>query len=332
VNILSEFATVPSISDRLTGHKRPLCWNMTQADLYCEELKTQSIRDLELAKRLVGLRVNAEHIAWLCEQSYEKILKHVFASYLANRGTRVEVIDGKLRRASLAGQQWRISTLDIMRDVSRAFFDVLLGRDRIREKGERQPFGATAIAQPADLWKNFEASMEKMIDQTSNTIESSLLLTPTIQNCTKENFLTSASSWALAKSFFQPLPSESKENDPLSFLEMYLRNYMEGIRGNFSVQGFDEVTKLMTRLIKTYYAFVLRAIMMAYWLLPLSEASRYPMPEYHSENLKKFREFEPQLIDFYGAMTVELERLIEASAYFNEAIVDLRKFMDKARD
>src|SRR5215475_3815653 len=101
---------------------------MTETDLYCEELKTQSIRDLELAKRLIGLRCNAEHIAWLCEQSYEKILKHVFASFLSSRGVRVEVIDGKLRRASLAGQQWRISTLDIARDVSRAFFDVLLGR------------------------------------------------------------------------------------------------------------------------------------------------------------------------------------------------------------
>ncbi|MEO9294601.1 MAG: hypothetical protein ABI347_03265 [Nitrososphaera sp.] len=305
---------------------------MTQVDLYCEELKTQSIRDLELAKRLVGLRVNAEHIAWLCEQSYEKILKHVFASYLASRGVRVEVIDGKLRRAALAGQQWRISTLDIARDVSRAFFDILLRRDRMREKNERQsPSARTLLAQPTDLWQNLETSMEKVIDQTSNTIESSLLLSLTIQNCTKENFLNSASSWALAAPYFQPSPStESKEKDPLSFLESFLRNNMEGIRANFSIQGFDEATKLMTRLTKTYYAFVLRAIMMAYWLLPLSETSRYPMPEYHSENLKKFREFESQLIDFYAVVAIELERLIESSAYFNEAMADLRKFMEKA--
>ena len=300
---------------------------MTQVDLYCEELKTQSIRDLELAKRLVGLRVNAEHIAWLCEQSYEKILKHVFASYLASRGARVEVIDGKLRRASLAGQQWRISTLDIARDVSRAFFDILLGRDR----SERQPPSArTLLAQPMDLWRNLETSMEKVIDQTSNTVESNLLLSLTIQNCTKENFLNSASSWALAAPYFQPsLSTESKENDPLSFLESFLRNNMEGTRANFSIQGFDEATKLMTRLTKTYYSFVLRAIMMAYWLLPLSETSRYPMPEYHCENLKKFREFESQLIDFYAVVTIELERLIESSAYFNEAMADLRKFMEK---
>lgn len=300
---------------------------MTQVDLYCEELKTQSIRDLELAKRLVGLRVNAEHIAWLCEQSYEKILKHVFASYLASRGARVEIIDGKLRRASFAGQQWRISTLDIARDVSRAFFDILLGRER----SERQsPSARTLLAQPIDLWRNLETSMEKVIDQTSNTVESNLLLSLTIQNCTKENFLNSASSWALVAPYFQPsLSTESKENDPLSFLESFLRNNMEGTRANFSIQGFDEATKLMTRLTKTYYSFVLRAIMMAYWLLPLSETSRYPMPEYHYENLKKFREFESQLIDFYAVVTIELERLIESSAYFNEAMADLRKFMEK---
>lgn len=55
---------------------------MTKADLYSEELKTQSIRDLKLAKMLVERKTNAEHIAWLCEQSYEKILKHVFQAIL----------------------------------------------------------------------------------------------------------------------------------------------------------------------------------------------------------------------------------------------------------
>jgi len=312
---------------------------MTETDLYCEELKSQSIRDLELAKRLIGLRSNAEHIAWLCEQSYEKILKHVFASFLSSRGVRVEVIDGKLRRASLAGQQWRISTIDIARDVSRAFFDVLLGRDAIRERDEKRS-RATVIAQPTQLWEDFEVSMEKMIDEASNTIESNLLLSLTLQNCTKENFLNPSSSWTLAKSFFQP-PSSStsatlieggKKNDPLSFLDTYFRNNMEGVRGNFSVQGFGEATSLMTRLTKTYYAFVLRAILMAYWILPLSETSRYPMPEYHSENLKKFREFEPQLVDFYGVVSKEIEHLIEESAHFNEAIADLRKFMERGRD
>jgi len=303
---------------------------MTQADLYCEELKTQSIRDLDLAKRLVGSRVNAEHVAWLSEQSYEKILKYAFASYLAAQGTRVEVIDGKLRRTSLAGQQWRLSTLDIARDISRGFFDMLLGREKkIAGDGEKHPHSRLMIATPIDLWKKFETSTEKIIDQSANMIESSLLLTSTIQNYTSQNFLDSSSSWTFAKSFFQPSSSEPTERGASSSsLEDYLRNNMEGIRGKFSIQGFDEATNLVIRLTKAYYSFVLRAIMMAPWLLPLSEASRYPMPEYHSENLKNFREFELQLLDFYATVCVELERLIEASGHFNEAIADLRRFTD----
>ena len=300
---------------------------MTQADLYCEELKTQSIRDLDLAKRLIGLRVNAEHVAWLCEQSYEKILKYALASYLAAQDTRVEVIDGKLRRTSLAGQQWRLSTLDIARDISRVFFDTLLGRDKATGNRGKHPNGRLMIATPIDLWKKFETSTEEIIDQSANMIESSLLLTSTIQNYTSQNFLDSSSSWTFAKSFLQPSSSTLTEiGASSSSLEDYLRNNMEGIREKFSIQGFDEATKLMIRLTKTYYSFVLRAIMMAPWLLPLSEASRYPMPEYHSENLKNFREFEPQLLDFYAAVCVELERLIEASGHFNEAIADLRRF------
>ena len=85
---------------------------------------------------------------------------------------------------------------------------------------------------------------------------------------------------------------------------------------------------LLTRLLKVYYSFVLRAIMMGHWILPLSEASRYPMPEYHSVNLKQFRESEGQLIEFYSVICIELERLIEASSHYNEAMVDLRKFVD----
>ena len=307
---------------------------MTEADLYCEELKTQSIRDLKLAKVLVERKTNAEHIAWLCEQSYEKILKHVYSNHLAGIGIRVEVIDGKLRRASLAGQQWRINTLDIARDISRVFFDLLFGRDRTGQNAGYPGSHRSLISEPGDIWKNFESSMEKMIEQASIAVDSSLLISRTTENYTKEQFLRSTSSWNLmpdAPNQTSQLSSQMRINgaaNPFEYLEKVGRDYLESVRANFSIQGFDVAAELFGRLLRVYYSFVLRAVMMGFWLLPLSEASRYPMPEYHSKNLKQFRESEPQLIDFYSVVCEELERLIEASSHFNEAMADMRRFLD----
>lgn len=311
---------------------------MTEADVYSEELKVQSVRDLELARRLAGLRIHSEHIAWLCEQSYEKILKHVFASYLANQGARVEVIDGKLRRATLAGSQLTAATIDIARDVSRAYFGMILG-DKREANNEKQTSGKSSwplVAEPRKLWTNFEASIEKLFEQTVNALDSSQPFPLTIQNCTKERFLAPSSSWSIFLPLSQKLesllplpqsPSFQKGFDPMTPMEILIRNSFESIRSNFSEEGFARASDLLVRLARGYYSFVLRAIMLAYWLLPLSEAARYPMPEYHSENLKRFREFEQQLVDFYDPVCLELQKLIEASAHFNEVMADLRKFV-----
>lgn len=318
--------------DTLTGQNISKCAEtMTEADLYSEELKTQSIRDLKLAQMLVEKKTNAEHIAWLCEQSYEKILKHVFSNHLASIGIKVEVIDGKLRRTSLAGQQWRINTLDLSRDISRLFFDLLFGRGGTRQYGKHSGPHRPLISEPGDVWKNFEPSMERMIEQASNAVDASLLISRTIQNYTKENFLHSSSSWNLmpaASGQISPLSQVHGGADAFEYFEKVIRGYLEGVRANFSVQGFDVAAELLARLLKVYYSFVLRAVTMGFWLLPLSEASRYPMPEYHSENLKQFRESEPQLLDYYSVVCLELERLIEASSHFNEAMADLRRFVD----
>jgi hypothetical protein len=300
---------------------------MTQAELYSEELKTQSIRDLELAKSLVSQKLHAEHVAWLCDQSYEKILKHVFAHFLAERGVRVEKIDDRLRRPWLAGPVWRFGAIDIVRDLSRVYFDTLLGRDMKPATGERKSRARPMVGPPMDLWNNLEASVEKIISQSATMIDANPVLSSALQNYTKEKFLDASSVWTFTGFISKLMPPDPNTSDQYAFLTAFLQNNLESIRGNFSVEGFEKATNLVIKLTKAYYGFILRAVMLAPWILPLSEASHYPMPEYNSENLKMFRDFEPQLIDYYSVVCKEIEKLIDISGHFNEALTETRKFM-----
>lgn len=274
---------------------------MTEADVYAEELKTQSIRDLALAKKLVADKESPEHIAWLCEQSYEKIVKHVFATYLSHSGARVEVIDGKLRRAS-HGSAWR-STLEITKDVSRAYFRMILMDDN---KLQARPI----IGESREVWHNFQESMERMLDTVTEMIE---------LRYNNSTFMQNFSQASIA-AFSNPL-------DPLPTMELLIRANLESVKKNFSEGGFVKLTDLLLRLTRGYYDFVLRSVTLAPWLLPLAEASRYPMPEYRSENLKGFRDNQNQLIEYFSGVCNEVQKLVNASSHFNEAMADLKRFM-----
>ena len=101
-------------------------------------------------------------------------------------------------------------------------------------------FSRSLIPEPRDFWSKLELSMEKTIEQTSSAVESSLLLSQTMQNCTKEQFLTSSLSWALAPQMLggeTPLSSPICTIDRLASLEKLVREYFESIKGNFSIQG-----------------------------------------------------------------------------------------------
>jgi HEPN domain-containing protein len=274
---------------------------MTEADVYAEELKTQSIRDLALAKKLVADKGNPEHIAWLCEQSYEKILKHVFATYLSHSGVRVEVIDGKLRRAS-HGSAWR-STVEITKDVSRAYFRMILADE---DKFQGRPI----IGESKEVWQQFQESMERMLDTVTEMIELRYNNSAFMQNFNQASIAAFSNS-------LNPMPN----------METLIKANLESVRNNFSEGGFVELTDLLLRLTRGYYEFVFRSVTLAPWLLPLAEASRYPMPEYRSENLKGFRENENQLIEYFAGVCNEVQKLVQASSHFNEAMADLKKFM-----
>lgn len=274
---------------------------MTEAEVYAEELKTQSIRDLALAKKLLADKESPEHIAWLCEQSYEKILKHVFATYLSHSGIRVEVIDGKLRRAS-HGSAW-MSTIEITKDISRAYFRMILTD---ADKFHLRPI----IGESREMWQKFQESTERMLDTVIEMIELRYNNSTFMQNFNQAS-----------------IAAFSHSVDPIPNMETLIKDNLESVRKNFSEGGFGDLTDLLLRLTQGYYDFVFRSVILAPWLLPLAEASRYPMPEYGSENLKGFRDNKNQLIEYFSGICNEIQKLVDASSHFNEAISDLKSFM-----
>src|SRR2546422_8749971 len=55
--------------------------HMSLEDKFIEELRLQSFRDLEEAEKILENNGYIEHVAWLCEQSYEKLVKYVYAYF-----------------------------------------------------------------------------------------------------------------------------------------------------------------------------------------------------------------------------------------------------------
>jgi hypothetical protein len=284
----------------------------TDAFTYAEELQLQSICDLETARLLAQSKGHPEHIAWLCGQSYEKILKYGYATYLANTGESAEQIKNHFRRMD-SDKPWSAS-LEVVQQTSDTFSQLLLDN-----KG-RYPMAKVLAGALEPQWSKFQQSVNQVLDTTVKIMTTNAIIENTeasiiVKNYTRGNFSAASAMFDSQTIFPSPVLMQS----------------IESLKQNFSKLGFAELTELMFLINKGYLLFIGRAIMLAPWVLPLAEWSSPSHNLTNLHSLRAIRENEVQLVDYFDAVCPHLEKLIEAAGHFNEAIERIYKFTQSTR-
>jgi HEPN domain-containing protein len=77
---------------------------MTQKDDFVKDFKVQVERDLDGAEIILKAAGPLEHVAYLCEQSFEKTIKYVYAYYKLNiKGEQIGAVYQKMKQDSHIG-------------------------------------------------------------------------------------------------------------------------------------------------------------------------------------------------------------------------------------
>ena len=264
---------------------------------FVEESRRQARRDLKSAKVLLeSPDPHLENVAFLLEQSYEKILKAAYVSYKtyaapdswegvykAIHNHNISFVFEMLRNSHehYAGLETRIAA------QCKQITDKLNGLPNELKK---------AMDAPDEAKRNIMAEIDKIERNLERSIK-------------RENFVD----------FVSKLDSNSfketcAKRDGVLECEDWLDGLEHTMPKEFSPSALD------FKNIKKYIVFCYMLLVLAPYTLPHAVASRYPVDECKMKNLEAYRT-SPGLKGFFDELACKIQTLLDSESSFTEQII-----------
>lgn len=292
---------------------------MSLEDKFIEELYLQSLRDLEDAEKILENDGHLEHVAWLCEQSYEKLVKSVYAYFkLKIQNGSVKPAYDKMYNSQHYGSYKLM--INMFREIFGSFrrsFDTktsqIVASASENEKGIADGF--------MDFMKNVNFSqINKELEHKCKSVEEKIGACLSSNNAFKD-FINIATEQSLRKSLdalnFEAIVKETL--DKLSSDPRFKSTNpdFQGILQQVFVNGLEQNIK--------FYGFISYALVLARWILPHASMPRYPIFEYNFDNLAPYRERSNELKLFFRLVIDEIKKLHPKAKEFYEELEYYKK-------
>ena len=269
---------------------------------FLSDLKLQADRDLKGAELVLMHEGPIELVGWLCEQSFEKTVKYVYAYYkLRIQNNPLDSVYEKLKEKSHLGAYELI--INMMREIFRDFWDnfwqSFLTRDVFPEHLKNAMIDNLKKSKISIM-----AQMEKIIDDGATTIGA---LT---QNIEKYDVWLKQSPAEWMQEYmgqFDYANTVATMTNPI-IVDMKKAagpDFSKIVSSTFSPQ-----------FLQSFFAFAIRSMALAVRVLPYFETSRYPAKDFNYSNLRLFREYESELRPYFAYLVQELRNFNVAADNF----------------
>jgi len=280
---------------------------------FIEELRFESFRDLEEAEKILEANGYLEHVAWLCEQSYEKLVKSVYAYFkLKIQNGSVKSVYDKMYESQHYGSYKLI--INMFREIFGSFrksFDTkpaqIVASASENEKGIADGF--------MKFVKNANYSqLNKELEYKCKSIEEKISACLSSNNAFKD-FINIATEQSLRKSL-NDLNFEATVKETIDKLSTDPRfkasnPVFQGMLQQAIISGSEHTIK--------FFGFISYALVLARWILPHASMPRYPILEYNFDNLAPYREKSNELKPFFRLIIDEIKKLHpQAKEFFDE--------------
>ena len=264
---------------------------------YIEESRTQARRDLDSAKLLLSTPdPHLENVAFLLEQSYEKILKAAYVNY----------------RLYTTSDSWKtIYKKTLVHDIGFMF-------DMLRDIHE---YYANLVTQNAEKYGSLIKSFNMFPDSINKIITSpekfrneiiaeianiERAVNHAIKN--KERFVD----------FVSKLNSKSIKETNIKRTE--IPDYLNGLDDFKRMMPNLNNSILNTKALQKYISFLNMLKALAPCTLPHAIASRYPIMKCKMKNLEVYRTA-PNLKDFFGTLAYKTQTLLDSESDFTRYLI-----------
>ena len=288
----------------ITAHIKIILNNIIMIDKnavkYIGENKIQACRDLESAKiLLLSPNPHLENVAFLLEQSYEKILKASYARY-------------KLETTS---NSWEKVYKTVYGHDINFMFEML--------RSIHQDYGKL-IAKPIEAYTSYvklhhvlPEKIEKMINSHEKIVEQIMKgidqLEQDVRYTTKNNdnfvkFLSQLNSKSIKETNIE------RTNIPLSL------DIIDDLKNK--IPNVFNSNMLDIKTLQKYTTFLNMLKALAPYALPHIFAGRYPLKECKMENLKAYRN-SLNLKEFFDVLAYKIQMLLDSEADFTGQIIKI---------
>jgi hypothetical protein len=256
-----------------------------------------------------------EHVAWLSEQSFEKTIKYVYAYYkLKIQKENIDTVYDKMKYKSHLNSTEL--TLNMLREFYVESYQFIMlhlsGNPLIPEQLKilmNDLFKQAKINGAGFFESMFDNAIRKMI--------------PILRK--KEDYVT-----FLKKTNEDGLRQFLNKFDYDQRIEEMTNNVGNDFRKILSPEQISDASFFMSPLLQQkQFRFIMKVIALCRYVLPYTEMSRYPLRECNYENLRLFRELEPQLRPYFILLIGELRKLIKDSDDYIESLVALHGALRK---
>lgn len=257
-----------------------------------------------------------EHVAWHCEQAYEKIIKQIYAYFkLKIQKGSVKSVYEKMYEKQHYGSYRLI--INMFREITRSFRTYLENTfQTITTNSNQLPAGT--FASTSNLYNmipNFNKDLEKKLSNVETTIEKNIANINAfrifLNDATEEKLNAIIEKTDVSKQVLDALNqvktgSKLKTGDAL----------FDGLVDQAANNPIDYLK---------FYGFITKALVLAMWTLPHTSMSRYPSMEHDFENLKAYRDRDSTLGPFFKVLIKEIKSLESESSNFLEMLHQYKK-------
>jgi hypothetical protein len=265
-----------------------------------DELRIQSQRDLNAAERILDGGGHMEHVAWHCEQSYEKIVKFIYAYFKLKilNGNEKSVYEKMYEKQHYGS--YKLVT-NMLREITGSFRSYLKNTfQKIDTNPQEIPIQTFNVL--VNLAKNIVPTLNKQLENSVSNTESTIEKYISDINAFK-NFLNNATAQNLSKAIEA---IDVTRVVPTALNQISESKLMSGD------QLFDEYVKIAISNPNEYqkfYGFISKALILAIWTLPHTSMSRYPILGHNFENLTAYRNRDVTLGPFFKMLIKEIKNM-----------------------
>lgn len=269
----------------------------------------QAQRDLGSAGLILKQNGPIEHVAWFCEQSFEKTVKYVYAFFkLKMQNGNLESVHSKMRERAHFHTDDLV--INMSRELYRGYAEIVFANVKVLTTSLPEELKVAVAELMEKLPKNVIGEFDKMFDRGRDRIDKLM--------GDKGNYNAS-----LMKSTSDSLAD-------------YLRKFEFGSEiddiVNDTIKAFVQNTQITSpffgpAIYKKHANFPVKAAALSPWILPYAETSRYPLKECAYINLKIFRDYEGQLRPYFASLIVILEQLQKEADEYIESLQEFKKAM-----